>query len=202
MRISGRSLVAAQLKQAEQPGERQHLVVRAHYWQRLLESGQAANRVALAKRFGVTPGAVTRTLKMIQLCPEIQNFLGALKDKDALRHFGLKRVGALADLSRAEQLAAFERIRRAFAQPTPEIVAGEPLKTLRSEGTNAAGVSDTERIIELLRRAGPTAPRRIGAEVELSLASTYRRLAELVSEGKVIYTGNTRNRSYAAAVTG
>ncbi len=198
VRISGRSLVAAPLKQAKEPGETQHLVVRAQYWQRLLESGQTANRVALAKRFGVTPGAVTRTLKMIQLCPEIQNFLGALKDKDALRHFGLKRVGALADLSRAEQLAAFERIRRAFAQPTPEIVAGEPLKTLRSEGTNAAGVSDTERIIDLLRRAGPTAPRRIGAEIQLSLASTSRRLAELVSAGKVACTGNTRNRRYAA----
>jgi hypothetical protein len=120
-----------------------------------------------------------------------------LKTKESLRHFGMKKVGALADLTREEQLAGFERIRRAFAQPTPDLVPGEPLKVFRSEGSEAEDMADTERIIAFLRRAGPTAPRRIGAEVQLSIASTYRRLAELVSAGQVACTGNTRNRTYA-----
>ena len=198
VRVSGRADGIAPVGRAKDVGETQHLMVRAQHWHRLLESGQTANRVALAKRFGVTPGAVTRTLKMIQLSPEIQNFLGALKTKEALRHFGMKKVGALADLTREEQLAGFERIRRAFAQPTPSLVPGEPLKVFRSTAQEAEDMADTERIIAFLRRAGPTAPRRIGAEMQLSIASTYRRLAELVSAGQVACTGNTRNRSYAA----
>jgi DNA-binding IclR family transcriptional regulator len=77
------------------------------------------------------------------------------------------------------------------------LVPGEPLKVFRSEGSEAEDMADTERIIAFLRRSGPTAPRRIGAEMQLSIASTYRRLAELVSAGQVACTGNTRNRTYA-----
>lgn len=198
VRVFGRTDGIVPVERAKDACETQHLVVRAQHWHRLLESGQARNRVALARRFGVTPGAITRTLKLIQLSPEIQNFLGALKAKEALRHFGMKRVGALAELPRGEQLAAFERIRRAFAQPTPDLVPGEPLKVFRSAAQEAEDMADTERIIAFLRRAGPTAPRRIGAEMQLSIASTYRRLAELVSAGQVACTGNTRNRTYAA----
>ena len=134
-------------------------------------------------------------MKLIQLIPEIQNFLGSLTAKEAFRHFGMKKVGALADLSREEQLASCERIRRAFAQPTPNLVPGEPLKVFRSEAQDVKDMTDTDKIIALLRRAGPTAPRRIGAEVELSTASTYRRLAELVSAGQIACMGNTRNRT-------
>ena len=197
VRVSGRGVGVAAVERAKAADEPQHWVVRAQHWRRLLESGQAANRVVLAKRFGVTPGAVTRTMKLIQLCPEIQNFLGALKAKEALRHFGMKKVGALAELTREQQLVGFERIRRAFAQPTPDLIPGDPLKAFRSAAQEAEDMADTERIIAFLRRSGPTAPRRIGAEVQLSIASTYRRLAELVSAGHVASQGNTRNRTYA-----
>lgn len=194
LRVSARPARA----KAKQEPESCHPVVRAQFWNRLLASGQVANRVALAKRFNVTPGAVTRILKLIELLPEIQNFLAALKPKEALRHFGMKRMGTLAELTPAEQRAGFEKIRRAFAQTTPELVPGEPLKTFRLSEQSHSAESGVDRIIALLRQSGPLAPRKIAAEIQLSRASTYRKLAELATAGKVVCTGKTRNSAYAA----
>jgi DNA invertase Pin-like site-specific DNA recombinase len=198
VRVSTRGATVAMDKQAEK--EPQHLIVRAQRWQRLLESGQVANRVALARRFRVTPGAVTRTLRMIRLVPEIQNFLAGLTSARAVRHFGLTKIGMLADLNRDEQLAAFARIRRAFDQTTPELEPGKPVRTFRSSSAESSNLTDTERIIQLLRKSGPSAPRQIAAEVELSRASTYRCLAALVEAGTVATVGNTKSRTYALKV--
>lgn len=182
-------------------GEPKHLVVRAQEWRHMLETGHAANRLALARRFGLTPGAVTRIMKLVELLPEIQNFLAALKSKKAIRHFGMKKVGVLATLPTDAQRAAFERIRRAFAQSTPDLVEGEPLKPHRPERVAAADATDAERIIALLRAAGPTTPREIGASMNLSRVSTYRRLTALLAAGQVTATGHTRNAKYAAIST-
>lgn len=175
----------------------QHLMVKAQHWRRLLDSGQVANRVALAKRFGVTPGAITRTLKLVELVPEIQNFLGQLTTKPALRHFGMKRIGALSDLSPQEQLAAFETIRRAFAQPTPDLVSGVPVKSPPQSAVQKDRHSIAERIVELLRRKGPTPPRGISAELQLAAVTAGRQLAKLVAERKIVSSGNTRGKTYA-----
>jgi hypothetical protein len=198
VRVSDRGRESASTSSPRLRGEPKHLVVRAQEWRHMLETGHAANRLALARRYGVTPGAVTRIMKLVSLLPEIQNFLAALKSKEAIRHFGMRKIGDLAALPTEAQRAAFERIRRAFAQTTPELNAGEPLKPYRPERRTSADVSDTERIIALLRASGPTAPRAIGAAMNLSRVSIYRRLTEMVTAGQVTATGNTRNVKYAA----
>lgn len=199
VRVSERGRSAEASVTPRLPGETKHLVVRAQAWRHMLETGHAANRLALARRFGVTPGAVTRIMKLVGLLPEIQNFLVALKSKEAIRHFGMKRVGALADLPSEAQRAAFERIRRAFAQPTPDLIEGEPLKAYRGERKGPADAPDTEKIIALLRSNGPASPREISAAMNLSRVTTYRRLGELVAAGQVTATGSTRSVRYTAS---
>jgi hypothetical protein len=75
-----------------------------------LESGEEASRFALAKRVGVDPAMVTRVLKLIELAPDIQDYLAALKTPSALWHFNIKRLGNLADLPHDKQRAIFAKI--------------------------------------------------------------------------------------------
>lgn len=78
----------------------------------MLEQGKVANRVALAKRMGLTPGAVTRILKLVELSPDIQQFLAALKTKEEVRGFPIKDVGQLAALPVEKQQAEFTKMRQ------------------------------------------------------------------------------------------
>lgn len=199
VRVSERARDSATTASAQVPGEPRHLMVRAQEWGHMLETGHAPNRLALARRYGVTPGAVTRIMKLIGLLPEIQNFLAALKSKEAIRHFGMRKVGALAALPTDAQRAAFERIRRAFAQTTPDLVEGETLKPIRPTRKGVEEKSDTEKIIALLRASGPTTPREIGAAMNLSRITIYRRLNALAATGQIAATGNTRNVKYTLA---
>lgn len=78
----------------------------------MLEQGKVANRVALAKRMGITPGAVTRILKLVELSPDIQQFLASLKTKEDLRSFPIKEVGRLAILPVDRQRTEFTKMRQ------------------------------------------------------------------------------------------
>ena len=93
---------------------------RARKWQQMLEAGKVANRVALAKQLGITPGAVTRILKLLEVMPDIQRFLESLDSKEATRHFTIKKIGNLVGLPPSEQLIEFGKMRTAF---TPRISA-------------------------------------------------------------------------------
>jgi hypothetical protein len=93
----------------------QHAIVRARKWQQMLEAGKVANRFALAKQLGITPGAVTRILKLLEVMPDIQRFLESLNTKQANRHFTIKKVGSLACLPPSEQHIEFSKMRAAFA---------------------------------------------------------------------------------------
>lgn len=101
------------IRSAEPP--MQHSVVRAEHWKAMLESGEVVNRVALAKRFGLTPGAVTRILKLADLLPEIRAYLAALRSKQAIRHFGIKDVGPLAALPPDLQRAQFQKLQQGYS---------------------------------------------------------------------------------------
>ena len=90
--------------------EVEHPIVRARKWQRWLEGGEVASRFALAKRVGVDPAMVTRVLKLVELAPEIQDYLAALKTPSALWHFNIKALGNLADLPGEKQRAIFAKI--------------------------------------------------------------------------------------------
>ncbi len=83
-------------------------------WQRQLESGEIDNRAALARKLGVTRAAITQTLRLLRLAPEIRDFLATLKDAPAVRHFSVRRMGTLADLPLPRQRAVFTKLRRSF----------------------------------------------------------------------------------------
>jgi hypothetical protein len=109
--------VGTRIRRPVQPAEppAQHSVVRAERWKAMLASGEVQNRVALAKRFGLTPGAVTRILKLADLLPEIRAYLAALSSKQAIRHFGIKEVGPMAALPPDLQRAQFNRLQQGFS---------------------------------------------------------------------------------------
>ncbi len=93
---------------------REHPIVRAHKWHQMLQSGEVATRFELAKRMKLTPGVITRILKLIELDPGIQAYLAELKTTSAILHFGYRPMGELADLQPHEQRAAFDKMRAAY----------------------------------------------------------------------------------------
>ena len=127
--------------------EVEHPIVRARKWQRWLEGGEVDSRFALAKRVGVDPAMVTRVLKLIELAPDIQNYLAALKTSSALWHFNIKMLGNLADLPRDKQRAIFakicarfdERSRRLQSAAKTVQMAPSAKPSLRSSPRLAAG---------------------------------------------------------------
>ncbi len=91
-----------------------HSVVRAQRWSQMLASGEVESQEALANRFGLTPGAVSRILKLVNLLPEIQAYLSALRGKQAIRHFAIKEVGPLAALPAELQRTEFQKLQQKF----------------------------------------------------------------------------------------
>ena len=62
---------------------------KAFYWQRLLDTGDAANAVELARRFKLDPGWVSEVLRMTRLAPDI---IRAILDGRQPRHLNLHAV--------------------------------------------------------------------------------------------------------------
>ena len=56
------------------------LLRKAIEWQALLESGDAANQAAIARREGITRARVTQVMGMLRLAPEIQQHVLSLPD--------------------------------------------------------------------------------------------------------------------------
>ena len=174
--------------------EPKHPVVRAQEWQRLLKSGTVLTRTALAERFGVTPGAVTRIMKLVEVLPEIQAYLAALKTKDEQRHFTARKIGALASLPAEKQRAALDKLRQSLPRPPGKTSGGQRAKSAADAGS--AG-SDDARILEYLQTTGSAAPRYVRVALGLSRITTCRKLAGLVAAGKIMVTGKARNATYA-----
>ncbi len=105
----------------------EHAMVRAQKWQAMLETGLVPHRLALAKRVGCTPGAVTKILRMIRLVPEIQAYLASIKNENEAWHFSAKRMAQLASLEPEFQRAAFAKLRNEYSQtvqPAQSIAVG------------------------------------------------------------------------------
>ena len=85
----------------------QHPLHRARAWQRRLETETGLNRVKLAKEEGLSPGAITHHMKLLQLAPDIQERLLNLTAPKDLRKFSLNRMKALAELPIDEQRMRF-----------------------------------------------------------------------------------------------
>ena len=62
---------------------------KAFYWQRLIDTGAAANANELARRFKLDPGWVSEVLRMTRLAPDI---IRAILDGRQPRHLNLHAV--------------------------------------------------------------------------------------------------------------
>jgi len=84
-----------------------HPLERAREWQRLLSRNPRLTQAMLARKAGVTAATITYHLRLLDLAPEIQEFLTGLKSQKSLRRFSLRRMKALATLDHAAQRKAF-----------------------------------------------------------------------------------------------
>jgi len=91
-----------------------HAIIRAQKWQTLLNTGAVPHRFALAKRVGCTPGAVTKILKMINLIPEIQEYLVRIRSEHEGWHFSAKRMMQLASMTPKLQRVAFGKLQKDY----------------------------------------------------------------------------------------
>ncbi len=92
------------------PRKLEHPIIKAQRWQRQLSDGEITTRVALAKKHGVTPGAVTLVMRMLSLAPEIQTYLAELRTPHAIWYFGYHPMGTLAQLPLEEQRDRFAKM--------------------------------------------------------------------------------------------
>ena len=87
------------------------LLRKALEWQALLESGEASNQAAIARREGVTRARVTQVMGMLRLAPEIQEHVLSLPDmirRPAITERALRPIAQME--SAAEQRARFEAL--------------------------------------------------------------------------------------------
>ncbi|MDI1320254.1 MAG: recombinase family protein, partial [bacterium] len=90
----------------------QHVIHRARAWQRRIDAEPRLNRVRLAAEEGLSPGAITHHMKLLELAEEIQTHLFNLTTQREVQRFSLNRMKALAELPLDEQ-------RRQFAEFFP-----------------------------------------------------------------------------------
>lgn len=79
---------------------------RAFYWQRLLDSGEAADANAIAKRFQLDHGWVCEILQLTRLAPDI---LAAIAEGRQPRHLNLQAIrrGVPVEWSAQRQVLGF-----------------------------------------------------------------------------------------------
>ncbi len=91
-----------------------HAIHRAFQWQRALQDDPTLEKQALAAQEEVAPGSITHHLKLLELTPEIQNFLRGLKDPDAVRYYSLRKMRRLSELPADGQSVQFNRLQHGF----------------------------------------------------------------------------------------
>ncbi|MBI5545847.1 MAG: hypothetical protein HY901_18310 [Deltaproteobacteria bacterium] len=100
----GLTLEEGERPAAEAPAGRMarvtRLLVQAHYFQRLLDRGEAKDLADLARRYGVSRARVTQIMDLLLLAPDIQEALLLLpttaKGPDPVTALDLRRVGRSA----------------------------------------------------------------------------------------------------------
>ena len=87
------------------------LLRKAIEWQALLESGEASNQAAIARREGITRARVTQVMGMLRLAPEIQKHILSLPDmvrRPAITERALRPIAQLPQ--HQDQLHAFQEL--------------------------------------------------------------------------------------------
>jgi len=84
------------------------LLRKALEWQALLQSGEASNQAAIARREGITRAPVTQVMGLLRLAPEIQEHVLSLPDmvrRPAITERALRLIAQIED--KAAQRSAF-----------------------------------------------------------------------------------------------
>jgi hypothetical protein len=87
------------------------LLRKAIEWQALLESGEASNQAAIARREGITRARVTQVMGMLRLAPEIQQHVLSLPDmvrRPAISERALRPIAQIDDPER--QINSFREL--------------------------------------------------------------------------------------------
>jgi DNA invertase Pin-like site-specific DNA recombinase len=93
------------------PKSAEHPIHRATRWQNRYV-GMGVRSIAAKEK--VSPSLVSLHLKLLRLAPEIQIFSRELTSPQAIRHFSLRRLAALAMGDQDRQLAQFATLRATF----------------------------------------------------------------------------------------
>lgn len=88
-----------------------HPLHRAIAWQRELSENPKLIKAELAQREGVSAATLTHHFKLLQLTPEIQDFLLGLRSAADIRRFSLNRMKALAEFEPTKQLLHFSAMK-------------------------------------------------------------------------------------------
>jgi hypothetical protein len=87
------------------------LLRKAIEWQALLESGEASNQAAIARREGITRARVTQVMGLLRLAPEIQEHVLSLPDMIRRPAITERALRPIAQLERAsDQRARFHEL--------------------------------------------------------------------------------------------
>lgn len=87
------------------------LLRKALEWQALLESGEASNQAAIARREDITRARVTQVMGLLRLAPEIQEHVLSLPDmvrRSAITERALRPIAQIED--QKQQVATFSRL--------------------------------------------------------------------------------------------
>ena len=93
-------------------------------WQALLESGEATNQSAIARREGISRVRVTQVMSMLRLAPEIQERVLAMPEtirRSAISERTLRPIAQLEDVT--DQKARFQRLIGLERRPRPQILS-------------------------------------------------------------------------------
>lgn len=111
------------MPRVEKP-EIEHPIMRARKWQRMLDGGTVANRLALATRIGVDPAMVTRILRLLDLAPPIQAYLARIGTASGAWYFNIRTLGRLASMPVPVQLQEFASIVNRYCTRMQRIAPG------------------------------------------------------------------------------
>jgi hypothetical protein len=113
-----------QMPRVEKP-EIEHPIMRARRWQRMLDGGTVANRLALATQVGVDPAMVTRILRLLNLAPPIQAYLARIGTASGAWYFNIRILGRLTTLPEQAQLEEFASIVNRYCTRMQRIAPGK-----------------------------------------------------------------------------
>jgi hypothetical protein len=85
---------------------------KAEKYQKLLEKEVVSSRAELARREGLSKARITQILYLLNLHPEIKEYLTSLTDENLIRHFGEEKVRKIARTEREGQPKEFEKLKK------------------------------------------------------------------------------------------